>query len=43
MDVDVPGPALQALIKHALMWARVVNTLEGPIYLKMSLVPKTAS
>ena len=43
MDMDAPGPALQAFIKHALMWLRVVNTLEGPIHLKMSLVPKMAS
>ena len=43
MDADAPEPALQALIKHAMIWSPVANTLHAPIHLDVSLVPKVVS
>ena len=43
MDANAPEPALQALIKHAMIWSPVANTLHAPIHLDVSLVSKAAS
>ena len=43
MDADAPEAALQALIKHAMIWSPVANTLHAPIQLDLSLVPKVVS
>ena len=43
MDADAPAAALQALIKHAMIWSPVANTLHAPIHLDVSLVPKVVS
>ena len=43
MDANAPEPALQALIKHAMIWSPVANTLHAPIHLDVSLVPKVVS
>ena len=43
MEADAPEPALQALVKHAMIWSPVANTLHAPIHLNVSLVAKVAS
>ena len=43
MDANAPEAALQALIKHAMIWSPVANTLYAPIHLDVALVPKVVS
>ena len=43
MDANAPEPVLQALIKHAMIWSPVANTLHAPIHLDVSLVQKAVS
>ena len=43
MDADAPDAALQALIRHAMLWSPVANTLHAPIHLDVALIPKVVS
>lgn len=39
IDADAPRKALDALIKHAVLWSPVANTLHNPVHLDVTLGP----
>ena len=43
LDADAPDDALNALVKHAMLWSPVANTLHAPIHLDVALIPKVVS
>ena len=43
MDADAPDDALHALVRHAMLWSPVANTLHAPIHLDVALVPRSVS
>ena len=43
LDADAPEDALHALVKHAILWSPVANTLHAPIHLDVAFVPKVVS
>ena len=43
LDADAPEDALHALVRHAMLWSPVANTLHAPIHLDVAFVPKLAS
>jgi uncharacterized OsmC-like protein len=43
IDADAPDAALEALVKHAMLWSPVANTLHAPIHLDVTFVPKVTS
>ncbi len=43
LDADAPDDAVNALVKHAMLWSPVANTLHAPIHLDVAFVPKVVS
>lgn len=43
LDADAHDDALHALVKHAMLWSPVANTLHAPIHLDVAFVPKVVS
>ena len=43
LDANAPDAALEALVKHAMLWSPVANTLHAPIHLDVTLVPRAAA
>ena len=43
LDANAPDAALESLVKHAMLWSPVANTLHAPIHLDVTLIPKVTS
>lgn len=42
IDADAPRKVLDGLVKHAVLWSPVANTLHNPVHLDVTLVPPAA-
>lgn len=42
IDADVSRKVLDGLVKHAVLWSPVANTLHNPVHLDVTLVPAMA-
>jgi uncharacterized OsmC-like protein len=42
IDADAPRKILDALVKHAVLWSPVANTLHNPVHLDVTLLPTAA-
>lgn len=40
IDADASSNALDALVKHAVLWSPVANTLHNPVHLEVALGPR---
>jgi uncharacterized OsmC-like protein len=39
LDADATRPVLSALVRHAMLWSPVANTLHNPVHLDVALAP----